>query len=122
MFRLARLHHALPGARCQQTTGTRGWVTAKPLEHILGANGLSPFDSGDRLEQFALFLGSGFEGLPPVLGCDDRDLGRVGALAPGAFADLIVIDRNVMAVPADELKDLKVLLTIIAGQVVSEQR
>jgi len=47
--------------------------------------------------------------------------GRVGVLAPGAFADLIVVDRNVLTVPTDELKDVKVLQTIVAGQVVSEQ-
>jgi hypothetical protein len=46
--------------------------------------------------------------------------GRDGVLAPSAFADLIVVDRNVLAVPADELKDVKVLQTMVAGQVVSE--
>jgi predicted amidohydrolase YtcJ len=48
--------------------------------------------------------------------------GRVGVLAPGAFADLIVVDRDVMTVPADELKDVKVLQTVIAGEVVFESR
>jgi hypothetical protein len=44
--------------------------------------------------------------------------GRLGMLAPGAFADLIVVDRDVLAVPADELKDVKVLQTVVAGEVV----
>jgi predicted amidohydrolase YtcJ len=48
--------------------------------------------------------------------------GRLGRLAPGAFADMIVVDRDVLAVPAEELKDVKVLQTIIAGEVVFEAR
>jgi predicted amidohydrolase YtcJ len=47
--------------------------------------------------------------------------GRVGVLVPGAYADLIVVDRNVLAVPTAELKDVKVLQTIVAGRVVSER-
>jgi predicted amidohydrolase YtcJ len=48
------------------------------------------------------------------------DEGRLGVLAPGAFADLIVVDRDVLTVPADELKDVKVLRTLVAGEVVFE--
>src|SRR3989442_15113534 len=70
-----------PRLACQNTTGRPDWVTAKPLEQIFGANGLSPFDSGDRFEQFALFLGSGFEGLPVIVR-NDRDLGTFGQRDP----------------------------------------
>ena len=48
--------------------------------------------------------------------------GRLGVLAPGAFADLIVVDRNVLAVPADELKEVRVLQTFVDGEVVFEAR
>jgi predicted amidohydrolase YtcJ len=41
-----------------------------------------------------------------------------GRLAPGFLADLVVIDRDPLAVPATALKDLKVLLTIAGGRVV----
>lgn len=44
--------------------------------------------------------------------------GRVGVLAPGASADLIVVDRDVLSVPTDELKDVRVLQTIVAGETV----
>jgi predicted amidohydrolase YtcJ len=47
---------------------------------------------------------------------------RLGLLALGTFADLIVVDRDVLAVPADELRDVKVLQTIIGGEVVSDRR
>jgi len=41
---------------------------------------------------------------------------RKGALEPGKLADFIVVDRDVLNVPADELKDVKVLQTFIGGQ------
>jgi predicted amidohydrolase YtcJ len=39
-----------------------------------------------------------------------------GALEPGKLADFIVIDRDILSVPADELKDVKVLQTFVSGQ------
>ncbi|MGA2334930.1 MAG: amidohydrolase [Terriglobales bacterium] len=41
---------------------------------------------------------------------------RKGALEPGKLADFIVVDRDVLTVPADELKDVKVLQTFVGGR------
>ncbi|MBZ5654825.1 MAG: amidohydrolase [Acidobacteriia bacterium] len=41
---------------------------------------------------------------------------RKGALEPGKLADFIVVNRDVLTVPADELKDVKVLQTFVNGQ------
>lgn len=43
-----------------------------------------------------------------------------GTLAPGKLADLVVLDRDPFAVPPAQLKDLRVLLTVLGGRVVFE--
>ena len=43
-----------------------------------------------------------------------------GTLAPGKLADLVVLDRDPFAVPPAQLKDLRVLLTVLGGRVVYE--
>jgi predicted amidohydrolase YtcJ len=44
-----------------------------------------------------------------------------GALEPGKLADFIVVDRDVIHVPVDELKDVKVLETFVGGKKVYER-
>jgi predicted amidohydrolase YtcJ len=41
---------------------------------------------------------------------------KKGMLSPGKLADFIVLDRNPLTVPADELKDIRVLWTYIGGR------
>jgi cytosine/adenosine deaminase-related metal-dependent hydrolase len=41
-----------------------------------------------------------------------------GSITPGKLADLVVLDANPLTVPAAAIKDIKVLMTIVAGQVV----
>jgi predicted amidohydrolase YtcJ len=41
-----------------------------------------------------------------------------GSIEVGKYADFIVIDRNYETIPVDELKDIKVLKTVLAGEVV----
>jgi predicted amidohydrolase YtcJ len=50
-------------------------------------------------------------------GFDEADL---GALAPGRLADLVVLDRDPLAVPADAIKDTRVLATLVGGERVRE--
>ncbi|HXW14874.1 MAG TPA: amidohydrolase, partial [Terriglobia bacterium] len=44
-----------------------------------------------------------------------------GALEPGKLADFIVVDRDVLSVPVDELKEVKVLETFIGGKKVYQR-
>jgi predicted amidohydrolase YtcJ len=45
-----------------------------------------------------------------------------GSLEVGKLGDLIVIDRDVLTCPADDVKDTKVLLTVVSGKVVYEKK
>ena len=50
-------------------------------------------------------------------GFEERDK---GSLAPGKLADFIVIDRDVLGVPVDELKDVQVLQNWVGGLLIYE--
>ncbi len=47
---------------------------------------------------------------------------RKGSLEPGKYADLIMVDRDLLQCPADEVRGTKVLLTIVDGKVVWEKK
>ena len=41
----------------------------------------------------------------------------LGSIQTGRFADLVVTDRDYLTVPADQIKDLKSVMTIVGGKV-----
>ena len=45
-------------------------------------------------------------------------LDTIGSITPGKRADLIVIDRDVLTVSPEELRDAKILWTMVAGKIV----
>jgi predicted amidohydrolase YtcJ len=45
-------------------------------------------------------------------------LHTIGSIAPGKRADLIAIDRDVLTVSPEELRDAKILWTLVAGRTV----
>jgi predicted amidohydrolase YtcJ len=44
-----------------------------------------------------------------------------GSIEPGKLADMIVIDRDILEIPPEEIKDLKVLTTIVDGKIVYQR-
>ena len=48
--------------------------------------------------------------------------GNLGSLSPGKYADLLVLDRDYLTVPAREIKDIRPLLTMVGGKVVYDAR
>ena len=44
--------------------------------------------------------------------------GRKGMLKPGMLADMVLIDRDLTAIPPETIRDAKVLKTIVGGRVV----
>lgn len=47
-----------------------------------------------------------------------NQLERIGTIAPGKQADLVLVDRDVTTVPVEELRDTKVLWTMFGGKIV----
>jgi len=43
---------------------------------------------------------------------------NLGAIQPGRLADLLVLDRDYLTVPADQIKDIKPVLTMVGGRIV----
>lgn len=42
--------------------------------------------------------------------------GEIGSIEPGKAADFALVDRDVVAVPAEQMRDAKVLATMVAGE------
>ena len=47
---------------------------------------------------------------------------NIGSLQPGKYADLLVLDRDYLKVPADQIKDIKPLVTMVGGKIVYEAK
>jgi predicted amidohydrolase YtcJ len=48
--------------------------------------------------------------------------GNLGSLQNGKYADLLVLDRDYLRVPEDQIKDIKPLITMVGGKVVYEAK
>jgi predicted amidohydrolase YtcJ len=44
----------------------------------------------------------------------------LGSIQPGKLADLVVIDRDYLTIPADQIKDIRPQMTMVGGRVVYE--
>src|SRR5205085_9959298 len=43
---------------------------------------------------------------------------NLGSIQPGKLADLIVLDRDYLTVAADQIKDIKPVMTMVGGRIV----
>ena len=48
--------------------------------------------------------------------------GLKGTLAPGKFADLAVLSQNPLTVATEEIKETKVLMTVVGGEIVYQNK
>jgi hypothetical protein len=44
-----------------------------------------------------------------------------GTLEPGKLADFVLLERDITRIPPEEIRDVKVMLTVVGGQVVFER-
>ena len=42
---------------------------------------------------------------------------NLGSIQPGKLADLVVLDRDYLTIPADQIKDIKPVMTIVGGRI-----
>ncbi len=47
---------------------------------------------------------------------------NLGSIQNGKYADLLVLDRDYMTVPVDQIKDIKPLMTMVGGKIVYEKK
>ena len=45
---------------------------------------------------------------------------NLGAIRPGKLADLVVLDRDYLTIPADQIKDIRPVMTMVGGRIVYE--
>ena len=43
---------------------------------------------------------------------------NLGSIQPGKLADLVVLDRDYLTIPADQIKDIKPVMTMVGGRIV----
>ena len=46
---------------------------------------------------------------------------NLGSIQPGKLADIVVLDRDYLTVPADQIKDIKPTMTIVGGRMVYDK-
>jgi predicted amidohydrolase YtcJ len=51
-----------------------------------------------------------------------NEQGSIGTITPGKQADFVLVDRDVLTVPEEELKDTKILWTMVGGKTVYKEQ
>ncbi|TDI38179.1 MAG: amidohydrolase [Acidobacteria bacterium] len=88
------------------------WESLVRIDGRTGESLMSPAKQISREEALRMYTLNGAR----VLFWEDQ----LGSIEPGKLADLVVLDRDILTCPVDEIKDAKVMLTIVGGEVVYE--
>jgi predicted amidohydrolase YtcJ len=97
------------------------WYTANPMIILYAAVTRQTLDGkpeGGWFPQERLDLETSLRSYTVNNAWAEGEEANKGSLTPGKLADLVVIDRDLFAIPATEIKHAKVLLTVVGGRVV----
>ena len=97
------------------------WYTANPMTIIYAAMTRQTLDGkpeGGWFPQERLDLETSLRSYTVNNAWAEGEEKSKGMLKAGMLADLVVIDRDLFAMPAVQIKDAKVLLTVVGGRVV----
>ena len=89
------------------------WQSLKRIDGRTGKSLMTPHKKISREEAIRLYTINGAK----VLFWEDK----LGSIESGKLADLVVLEKDILTCPVDEIKDTKVLLTMIEGEVVYEK-
>jgi predicted amidohydrolase YtcJ len=97
------------------------WYTANPMTILYAAVTRQTLDgkpAGGWFPEQRLDLETSLRSYTVNNAWAEGEENSKGKLRPGMLADLVVIDRDLFAIPAAQIKDAKVLLTMVGGRVV----
>jgi predicted amidohydrolase YtcJ len=101
------------------------WYTANPLTILYAATTRQTLDGkpeGGWFPQERLDLETSLRAYTVNNAWAEGEEASKGMLRAGMLADFVVIDRDLFAIPATQLKDAKVLLTVVGGRIVHAGR
>lgn len=87
------------------------WMATTGSVMVPGAPGIPPAERLDRFAALQLVTSQ----CAWALGME----GKIGSLAPGKYADLIVLDSDYFEVPPDQIRKILPELTMVEGEIVS---
>ena len=97
------------------------WYTASPMTILSAATTRQTLDgkpAGGWFPEQRLDLETSLRSYTINNAWAEGEEQQKGSLAVGKLADLVVIDRDLFAIPATQIKEAKVLLTMVGGRIV----
>lgn len=85
------------------------WESLVRVDGRTGQSLLTPAKTISREEAIRIYTINGAK----VLQWDDQ----IGSIETGKLADFVVLDRDILTIPVDEIRDTEVILTAISGKV-----
>jgi len=90
------------------------WNSLKRVDGRTGESLMTPHKEITREEALRIYTINGAR----VLLWEDK----VGSIEEGKLADLVVLNNDILTCPLDEIRDTKVLMTIVGGEVVYQEK